>query len=101
MDVPCGRKLEAIGDQRHNIDNVEGSLTFWSKFWRLIREIKVHGFQPDLVTSLVFQHGGFSIVRDDVYCGPGPDTVLLYALESCFCCFVIVGDLLIGGEHRL
>jgi len=61
----------------------------------------MRGFQPDLVASLVFQHGGFSIVRDDVYRGPGPDTVLLHALESCFCCFVIGGDLLIGGEHRL
>jgi len=61
----------------------------------------MRGFQPDLVTSLVFRHGGFSIVCDDVYHGPGPDTVLLHALESCFCCFIIGGDLLIGGEHRL
>jgi len=54
MDVPCHRELEAIGDQRYNIDNVEGSLALWGKLWCLIREIKMHGFQPDLVTSLVF-----------------------------------------------
>src|SRR5712671_5061286 len=90
-----------IGDRRYNIDNVEGSLTLWGELWRLIREIKMRGFQPDLVTSLVYRHGGFSIVRDDVYRGPGPDMVLLHALELCFCCFVIGGDLLIGGKHWL
>jgi len=101
VDVPCSRKLEAIGDRRYYFDNIERSLMFRGEFRRLIREIKVRGFQPDLVASLISWHRDFSIVRNDVYRGPGPDTILLHALELCFCCFVIGGDLLIGGEHRL
>ena len=96
--VPRGRKLEAISNWGHHVDNVKGSLMFGGKFRRLIREIKVGRLQPDLVTRFVFRHGDFSVVCDDVYCHPGPGTVLFHALEVCFCCFAIGGDLLIGGE---
>jgi len=71
---------------------------FGGKFRHLIGEIKVRGFEPDLVTRLVFQHGGLSIVHDDVDCSPGPAMVLFHMLESCFCCFIIGGDFLIGGK---
>jgi len=99
--VPCQRESEMIGNRGDHIDNVEGSLTFGGEFGHLIGEIKVRGFKPDLVARLVFWHGGFLIVCDDVYRGPGPGTVLFHVLKACFCCLIIGGDLLIGGEWQL
>jgi hypothetical protein len=57
VDSPRHREIEFECDRGDPFDDLEGSLTFWGEFRRLIWEFEVGGFQPHVLSlaELVFR----------------------------------------------